>query len=355
MNCKGMRIVDLKKESEPIEGYFIKTIDDLLFDVKGLSHPKDKIISFVRYAPKKYFKTAKEKHAKNYCKIYDLKERFEFLREFYPKYLYEDPMGRGLLQAVPRNNIVKIYNPIERLQDIIITNNEKLDFLERIVGNFAYTILRDCEINPNSLGVSGSIMVNLHNKKSDIDLVVYGKEEGRKVYHEMNQLFDRQNNISRYSENELKKLWKNRGQEEQIDFESFLKSEQNKHLQGTINNVDFYIRLILLPKEYNEPYQETKITSLGELEIEAIIEKDDYSIYTPCIYHLSNVQIKNSETKVTNTPDRIFSVRGRYCDIAKTGEKITANGKLERVNITNQKEYYQLTLGTSENEFFKKI
>ena len=347
--------MESKIETEPIEGFFVKTVDDLLFDVKGLSHPEDRIISFVRYVPKRYFKKTKKVHRKNYCKLYNLKERYEFLQENYPKYLFEDPMGRGLLQAVPRNTITEVFNPIERLHQIIKTNNEKLDSLEQLAGEFAYTLLRDCKLNPNSLGVSGSIMVNLHEKKSDIDLVVYGKEDGIKTYHGMNRLFEQQNNICRYTENELKKLWKDRGQNSQIDFESFLISEQNKQLQGTINDADFYIRLVLQPEEYNEPYLETKITSFGDLEIEATIENDEYSIFTPCIYHLSQVQIINSEIDEKNIPDRIFSVRGRYCDIAKTGEQIKANGKLERVKIANQKEYYQLTLGTSENELLKKI
>jgi predicted nucleotidyltransferase len=153
----------------------------------------------------------------------------------------------------------------------------------------------------------------------------------------------------------LKTLWKYRAQQEQIDFESFLVNEKKKQLQGTISNVDFYIRLVLLPDEYYEPYDQTKITSLGEFEIEATIENDDFSIFTPCIYHLKDVIIKDAKKNESITLDRIFSVRGRYCDIAKTGERITAKGKLERVKIKNRKEYFQLTLGSSKNEFMKKI
>ncbi|NHJ32319.1 MAG: hypothetical protein FK732_05620 [Asgard group archaeon] len=341
--------------TKPVEGFFIKSVDNLLFDVKGLSHPQDRIISFVRYVPVKFLKTNQKDSLKNYYKIYDLKERYEFLRENFPKYLYEDPMGRGLLQAVTKEDLLKIYNPVQRLQQITRAEKENLDSLEKLVRKFGNKIMKICDINSRNLGVTGSIMVNLHSKKSDVDLVVYGKKDGLEVYQGMSSIFEKHDNISRYSESELKQLWKSRGQQEQIDFKSFFEIEKKKQLQGTINNIDFYIRLVLLPDEYYEPYDETKIISLGECEIEATIKNDEYSIFTPSIYHLTDVLLKNVEIKESTTPDRIFSVRGRYCDLAKIGDRISAKGKLERVKIANQKEYIQLTLGTSKDEFLKKI
>jgi predicted nucleotidyltransferase len=350
-----MRILNSKVIAKPIEGFFVKSVDNLLFDVKGLSHPQDKIISFVRYVPIKYLKANQKSNSSEYFKIYDLKTRYDFLRQNFPKYLYEDHMGRGLLQAVAKVDLLEIYNPIQRMQQITGTEEENLDSLEKLVREFSNKLLKNCNINSRNLGVTGSILVNLHSRKSDIDLVVYGRKDGLEVFQGMSSIFEKYDNISRYSESELKKLWKNRGQQEQIDFESFLEIEKNKQLQGTINNVDFYIRLVLLPDEYHEPYDKTKITSLGECEIEATVENDEYSIFTPSIYHLINIQLKNDNIKEATIPDRIFSVRGRYCDLAKTGERISANGKLERVKIENQQEYYQLTLGTSKREYMKKI
>lgn len=350
-----MRILKPGNISYPIEGFFIKSVDDLIFDVKGLSHPQDRIISFVRYVPGKFCENTQKIVTKGYCKLYDLKERYAFLRQNFSQYLYKDPMGRGLLQAVTKKDLIQIYNPVQRLRQISRTKREELDSLEKLAQELTDKIIEQCDFDSKYLGVTGSIMVNLHSKKSDIDLVVYGKKESTKVYHGMSNIFDKYDKISRYTESELKTLWKYRGQQEQIDFESFLMSEKKKQLQGTISNIDFYVRLVLLPDEYYEPYDQTKITSLGEFEIEATVENDDYSIFTPCIYYLTDIIIKNAKIKESITLDRIFSVRGRYCDIAKTGERISAKGKLERVKITNQKVYFQLTLGSSKNEYMKKI
>lgn len=341
--------------SYPIEGFFIKSVDDMIFDVKGLSHPQDRIISFVRYVPAKLCENTQKSVTKGYCKLYDLLERYAFLHQNFPQYIYEDPMGRGLLQAVAKKDIIEIYNPVQKLQQITRTEREELDSLEKLAQELTNKIMKHCDIDSKYLGITGSIMIDLHSEKSDVDLVVYGKRDSTKVYQGMSRIFENYENISRYTEKELKTLWKDRGQEEQIDFESFLESEKKKQLQGTISNIDFYIRLVLLPAENYEPYDQTKITSLGEFEIEAIVESDEYSIFTPCIYHLKDVIIKNEKIEEPTPPDRIFSVRGRYCDIAKTGERISAKGKLERVKIANQKEYLQLTLGSSKNEFMKKI
>ncbi|MHA1729051.1 MAG: hypothetical protein ACTSWY_10000, partial [Promethearchaeota archaeon] len=48
-------IEDISGNFSAIEGDFIETQDNLIFDVKDFLHPKDKIIAFVRYIPLVYF------------------------------------------------------------------------------------------------------------------------------------------------------------------------------------------------------------------------------------------------------------------------------------------------------------
>jgi len=89
-----MRILESENISYPIEGFFIKSVDDLIFDVKGLSHPQDRIISFVRYVPAKFYENTQKSFTKGYSKLYDLLERYAFLHQNFPQYIYEDPMGQ---------------------------------------------------------------------------------------------------------------------------------------------------------------------------------------------------------------------------------------------------------------------
>ena len=338
----------MEQIQNPIEGFFIKSKEDLIFDVKGIVHPKDRIIAFVRYVPD-------DKNSHTYRKIYALPERYRYLKENHPKYLYHDQRGRGLLQCVPKGDLLEVYNPITKLQQISEMNPLHLDLLEKQTIELVKILTDETKINPQTIGISGSILVNLQKDDSDIDLVVYGMENGSKIHQAMPDIFDKNSNITRYTDAELEKLWENRGQTEQIDLLSFIELEQKKQLQGKIDGRDFYIRLVLLENEYFEPYEQTFVKSLGEIELNATVSDASESIFTPCIYRLEDVDLLSATKLCEDLPDRIFSLRGRYCELACKGERIHVKGKLERVEIRRHKEYYQLTLGTIRNEFFKGI
>ena len=70
-----------------IEGDYIETKkDNLIFDVKGLLHPKDCKICFLRFYPTP--QGDRVRYGKNYRKIYDLKQRYQFLKDNFPKYFF---------------------------------------------------------------------------------------------------------------------------------------------------------------------------------------------------------------------------------------------------------------------------
>ncbi|MFX0211438.1 MAG: hypothetical protein ACFFDT_36000, partial [Candidatus Hodarchaeota archaeon] len=106
---------------QPVEGYFLTTKEDLIFDVKGLIHPKRRVISFLRYVPVDLLPTdflyknmtQRNIEGRQFYKIYSLKARYKILQEFFPQYLYYEENADLLLQAVPNNSIKLIHHPIE--------------------------------------------------------------------------------------------------------------------------------------------------------------------------------------------------------------------------------------------------
>ena len=109
------------------EGELIENKDGIIFDVKGLIHPPNKIIAFPRFIP-----TTKGNRTRNklkYNKIYNLKERFEFLKEKFPELITYDSIFDEKLCEVPIENIIKHYNPIKKFEKLRIskkkTNLEK--------------------------------------------------------------------------------------------------------------------------------------------------------------------------------------------------------------------------------------
>ena len=90
-----------------IEGDYIETKKDhLIFDVKGLSHPIDRKICFIRFYPHPNGDRIRE--GKRYKKLYDLKERYSFLRNNFSHYLFFSKELDLELQGVKNHDIKKI-------------------------------------------------------------------------------------------------------------------------------------------------------------------------------------------------------------------------------------------------------
>ena len=77
LNCEQLR-----------EGDFLKTSDNLYFEVRGDIHPPRHIIAFLRYVQKSIYKKVASK--KDFIKVYSLAEREKILQTFYPQYLKFD-------------------------------------------------------------------------------------------------------------------------------------------------------------------------------------------------------------------------------------------------------------------------
>ncbi|RLE64224.1 MAG: hypothetical protein DRJ38_05900 [Thermoprotei archaeon] len=322
-----------------IEGDFIETVEKLIFDVKGLVHPPDRIIAYVRYIPDKNGDRIRE--GVRYRKIYALREREEFLNKRYPHYLYKDPVFNTLLQTVPKRYISRIFKPSDRLREML--NSYQLDSVEKNALELALLIKEKVGLNLENIGVTGSVLVKLHKENSDLDLIIIGEREGRKTYEAMEELFE-ENSVEKYNMERLWRLYEFRSLETPISFEDFVRIEKRKLLQGLFKNRDFYIRLVKKPEEYGERYGDRIYTPLKYVEIKARILNAEDSIFTPCRYI---VDVLKGDSRI----EEIASYRGRFCEVAKEEEVVEARGKLEKVIDKKRGIYYRLLLGSSGEDY----
>ena len=70
------------------EGDLLETGDNVLFDVKGLVHPSNRVVAFLRYVPDP--DGDRERAGTRYRKVYALSERYALLRQAFPQYLVYD-------------------------------------------------------------------------------------------------------------------------------------------------------------------------------------------------------------------------------------------------------------------------
>ncbi len=328
----------------PIEGFFIITKEDLIFEVKGVVHPEGRVIAYLRYVPT-LGQTKRKRKSIQYEKIYDLTRREIFLQENFPKYLWFDKSSDRIYQSVTYRDIKEVLNPIharehyqnDATQAPLIIHANKLTNL----------IISRARVEPTHVGITGSLLAGLATPNSDIDIVVYGEKNGRMVHNALRSDDVLNNELLRYTNDELDKIalqrWGGTGQ-----WKSQRKIEHAKRLQGTFQSCPYFIRLVKYPNEVGWRYADMSFRYIGPTNVICKIIDDSNSIFTPCSY--SVVCKSNPEIR------QIISYRGRYTEHARVGMMVRANGRLETVcNHRTGSAFQQIVLGEDPRDYLLPI
>jgi len=329
------------------EGDLIKTKSSVVFDVKGLVHPKDRVIAFPRFIPSPQG-TRQGKDAL-YGKVYSLGDRFKYLRENHPDLIVFDPVFGETLCEVPLGQIAEHYQPPEKLASLRKSKN--LNNLENRALQLATTLKEKAGIPWSAIGISGSIMAGLTNEKSDIDPLVYGVENSRKAYAAFQELLKTADSgFKSYSRMELQALFDFRSKDTQMNFEDFVLVESRKAFQGMFMGTDYFIRFVKDWSETSEQYGDVCFKNVGYAKIAATIADCSDALFTPCTYMLKDVAVVGGPKLAPIT--EIASFRGRFCVQAANGEAVEAQGKVELVtDKKNLSEHYRLIIGNEPSDY----
>jgi uncharacterized protein len=329
------------------EGDLIKTDDNIIFDVKGLVHPPNRIVAFPRYIPSPYGNRGQGNNL--YGKVYNLAERFQFLQQKAPQLIVADPVFGETLCEVPTETVVKYYDPIEKLSMLRKSNN--LQDLECKVVQLAEMLKEEANIPWSCLGISGSVMSGLFTAQSDIDPVVYGVNNCCKAYAALEKLLkDESSKFKPYTREELGALFDFRSKDTIMSFEDFVTTESRKAFQGKYQGVDYFIRFVKDWNEVSEAYGDVYYEDSGYARLTATVIDDAEALFTPCTYQIDDVEIL--EGKNLEPITEIGSFRGRFCEQAKIGEKIIVQGKIEQVIDKKQgRRYYRVLIGNKPADF----
>lgn len=329
------------------EGDLVETRAGLIFDVKGLIHPPGRVVAFPRFIPDPSGNRKNE--CTSYKKVYALSERFKFLEQNFPHYVVHDPVFDEKLCEVPVNAVKYHYKPAEKLRELRSSN--RLDKLENLALQLAKLLKEIADIQWNMIGISGSIMVRLHTSSSDIDPIVYGSKNCRKVHSALKNLLSEKNGpFKPYTRKDLKALFDFRSKDTKMSYEDFVRTESRKVLQGKFLQRDYFIRFVKDWSEVDEKYGDVRYVNVGYARVEATVVDDSESIFTPCFYRVSDVRVL--EGPQIESIEEIASFRGRFCEQAKKGEVAIAQGKVEYVTDNRQnREYSRLLLGNKPSDY----
>lgn len=327
------------------EGDFIESFDRLIFDVKGLVHPPGRVVAFIRYVPDPNGDRRRDKEA--YRKVYPLAERYDLLKQKYPHYMVFDQVFGEYIGEVPVRSVKRHYDPSDKLR--ALRKSRDLDPVEAGALEFLDSLREWTGIAWNKLGVSGSVLVGMHRSSSDIDVIFYGAENCLLAYETLRKMFTvKQTQLRAYGPEDLKKLYETRIKDTVMPLNEFLRIERRKVLQGKFRGRDFFIRCVKDWDEVKERYGDIHYMAVGCVKIVARVIDDSDAIFTPCRYGIDGVQVLKG--RKIGPLKEIVSFRGRFCEQARLGERVEAQGKLEKVHLKDG-AYYRLLLGGSPTDY----
>jgi len=325
---------------------FLKTIEGFLFCVVGYSHPRNRIISYLKYMPNREGKWGKagqyySRTMQNYT-IPNLLANIEFLQKEYPLYVFYSRIFNTRMSAIPTTRIAQSYFPDEKLQ--VLMKAKDLDPLEEKTVDFVSFLSRESGISKDYFGVTGSILTDIHNPHfSDMDIVVYGASNAwtvKKVITQTNsEIFQ-----NRYSGKHQSKMLTNF-----IENYPFTRLEaqtifEHRWNYGYFKKIRYSIHAVR--KEPLKKYGEEHFFPQGIVEGKAEIVGINDSLFLPCTY-----QVKGFEVRLGNIAvevNEIVSYDGLYSGLFNLGESILVKGKLEKVVDAQGSCSFRVLVGSLE-------
>jgi predicted nucleotidyltransferase len=331
------------------EGDFVETRHGMIFDVKGLIHPPDKVIAFLRYYPSETGE--RTRNGVKYHKVYSLHERYDILMRTCPTYVYFDKVYDSIMQGVPLGDVTLLHEPTRKLAEMS-GSDQNLDAYKNDSLEFCRVLSESAGVPMSKLGLSGSILVDLHTSSSDIDVIAYGSSNCHSVYEGIGRLYlESKSSVRPYNQDELRKLFRFRSSDTFTEWDPFLRTESRKRLQGVFRSREYFVRFVKNQDEIKEKYGDLVYKSLGQTMIKGKVTDDDEAFFTPCSYKITNVKVIEGEGEGIATIDEISSFRGRFCEIAKKGERVVARGKLELVRDKSGREHHRVLVGGEKEDF----
>lgn len=179
-------------------------------------------------------------------------------------------------------NIIKKYDSLNFVKE------KKFLLLKYNFDIYVETILNAIndffDIDYNDIGIEGSILLNCYKESSDIDILVFGKENAKKIQNKFFE-FDKYNNISLFSrEQSIEYVSKRKICGYGYNVESLLKQFKRRYY-GFVFDKQFSI--VCVPYESKEGYinLNRKLIFSGVFEGFLTIIGDDNSCIIPSTYY----------------------------------------------------------------------
>lgn len=340
---------------------FVRTDDGFFFCVIGYAHPKDRVISYLRYAPPSAL--LEMGTSANYVRVMPsyttphLLRSMEALKRALPQYVFYSPVLGTEISAVPYDRIKEGHLPEEGLNRLM--RMEGVDPLQQRTIELTAIISDLSGVRKDYFGVTGSILIGLHHPDlSDIDLVVYGRDHGLKVKEGLLSLYgEGGERVSRLSGPVLDKWCAEKADSHPVTVEEAREVYRRKWNYGMFKGRLFSVHSIRLDEEITERYGDRTYTKLGMVKIRATISDSSEGMFLPYSYSVRNIMVE--EGKGADDVREVITYDDFYGGIWEAGDEIITKGALERVKDNRSGEVYHRvlvgSLGAKGQDYIKPI
>jgi predicted nucleotidyltransferase len=327
----------------PKDRDFLQTKEGMLFCVTGYLHPPGKYTAYLKYSPAPVGKWKGRETSYHreleYYHVGKVANTIAYLEQNYPQYVHYCPVRDIRFSMVPQEYIKRYYSPEERLREILVSTN---DALEEEVYAFASEIMSHTGIKEKHLGVTGSILLGIHNPQfSDIDLTVYGLENALKVKTMIKG--GRPDRIHGVGGKVLQDWCADVAGHFPLNYEEVQYLAGRRWNYGFFGDRYFSLHPIRKDAEIKENYGDRLYREKGMARVRAVVLDASKSLFMPAVYKVENVEVLEGDEVVRHHLREIVSYEGLYRDVVDSGEEVDAKGKLESVND----QYYRLVVGTT--------
>lgn len=284
---------------------FLETAEGLCFAVvqsgTERSNDQDKILCFLRYV-------LQLDGGKSYWRKVGTQDANSFLRTHYPEYLHYSAALDVAIHAVDCEKIQRHHRPRQRLQAILHSSCH--DSVEQDLAKLC-RLLQKNGLDLTKTGVTGSLLIGAQQAQSDIDLVIYDRENFHKA-RKITQNLITNDQLGALNDSDWQEAFVRRSCT--LNLLQYVWHEQRKFNKAMINKRKFDLNYVT--EEIAKPVIYRK---LGAITLQCKITDDWYSFDYPAIYAIDHAEIKSVACFIAT-----------YTGQALTGETVEISGLLEQ-------------------------
>lgn len=323
---------------------FLETEEGWFFCVVGDLHPSDRVVAYLKYVQGKGPWRRGSRSYSRFISTYSMEElgrNVAELRRQQPGYTYFDPYFGTEMSCVPRNRVLRHFKPRERL-DQLCGEKKRSRLIDKLF-SLVDLLSGESGVKRDSFGVTGSILIGIHQEFSDLDVVVYGGGNFYSIERCVQKLRAEgalgglpARSRREWMEHRLRGL-----PMEERDLNRLL---ERTWTRGSIDGTTFSLHAVRLEHELTERYGDWRYSSLGLRTLRVSVVDASDGCYTPAVYRL-----EDAVTREGLMVSELASYDGVFASVFQAGDRLEVQGKLEVGASTHGKpDRYRLALGTFE-------